>query len=68
MQIVSNRDNLHDMSNYVFLEKKYENFHKFVVCWISPEKGKGYGLILWLLLFYELDYFGCWFWFLELAS
>ena len=41
MQIVSNGDNLHEMSNLVFWEKNKKNI-KFVVCWISPESGKNY--------------------------
>ena len=35
MQIVSNTDNLHEMSNPVF----YEKYHQFVMSWISPESG-----------------------------
>ena len=40
MQIVSNGDNLHEMSNPNLWEKQ-EKIHKLVVCWISPESGKG---------------------------
>ena len=39
MQIVSIGDNLHEMSNPVFWEKKEKN-HQFVVCWICPEHAK----------------------------
>ena len=39
MQIVSNiGDNLHKMSNAIFWEK-WEKYHQFVICWISPESG-----------------------------
>ena len=40
MQIVSYGDNLHEMSDPVFgkIKKKY---CQFVVCWTSPESGKG---------------------------
>ena len=37
MQIVSNGDNWHEMSNPVFSEK----YNLFVACWISSESGKG---------------------------
>ena len=40
MQIVSNGDNLNEMSNPVFCEK-YDTYHQFVVSCISPENGKG---------------------------
>ena len=40
MQIISNGDNLHEMSNPVFWENK-KKYRLFVVCWISPESGKG---------------------------
>ena len=46
MQIVSNGDNMHEMSNSIFWGKK--KIHQFVVCWISPENGKGKALeLLW---------------------
>ena len=32
--------NLHEMSYPVYWEKK-EKYHQFVVCWMSPESGKG---------------------------
>ena len=32
-------DNLHEMSNPVFFEKRKEKCHQSVVCWISPESG-----------------------------
>ena len=42
MQIVSNRDNLHEISNPVFWEKKKsEKYNQLAVCWIIPENGKG---------------------------
>ena len=41
MQIVSTGDNLHEMLNPVFWEKKKEKYRLLVVCWISPESGKG---------------------------
>ena len=37
MQIISNEDILHEMSNSVFLEKR----DQFIVCWISPQSCKG---------------------------
>ena len=37
MQIVSNEDNLHEMSNPVF----WEEYHQYVVCWISPVNYNG---------------------------
>ena len=37
MRIVSNEDNLHEMSNHVFWGK----YQQFVVCWISQESCKG---------------------------
>ena len=40
MQIVFNGDNLHEMSSTVFWEKQ-EKYHQIVICWISPESGKG---------------------------
>ena len=40
MQIVPNGDSLHEMSKPVPWEKE-EKYHQFVVCWISPESGKG---------------------------
>ena len=40
MQIVSSGDNLHEMSNPVFWEKK-EKYRQFVVCWIRRECGNG---------------------------
>ena len=40
MKIVSNGDNVHDMSNPVFWEK-LEIIKQFIVCWISAESGKG---------------------------
>ena len=41
MQIVSNEDNLHEMSNPVFLGKKgKKNVITVFVCWISPESDK----------------------------
>ena len=39
MQIVSIEDNLHEMSNPVFW-KKEEQYHQFVIYWISLESGK----------------------------
>ena len=39
MQIVSNTDNLHEMSNPVICEK-WKEYHQFIVFWISPESGK----------------------------
>ena len=39
MQIVSNGDNLHEMSSPVFWEKNKKNITNFVVCWISQESG-----------------------------
>ena len=36
MQIVSNGDNLYEMSNPVFWEK-----YQFVICWIHPQSGEG---------------------------
>ena len=42
MQIVSLGDNLHEMSNPVFLgKKKKEKYHQFSICWISLESDKG---------------------------
>ena len=43
MQIVSNGDNMHEMSNPVFWRKKeYEKKHQhFVVCGSSLERGNG---------------------------
>ena len=39
---ISIGDNLHEISNPVFREKKKKKKnHQFVVCWISPETGKG---------------------------
>ena len=35
-QIVSNRDNLHEILN----PGLWEIYHQFVVCWISPESGR----------------------------
>ena len=40
MQIVSNGDNLHEMSNPIFREKK-EKYHQFIICCISPDCTKG---------------------------
>ena len=40
MQTVSNGDSLHEISNHIFWEKE-ENYNQFVICWISPESGKG---------------------------
>ena len=37
MQVISNEDILHEMSNSIFLEK----CDQFVVCWISPQSCKG---------------------------
>ena len=37
MQIVSSGNNLHEMSNPVFLEKNKKKCHQCVICWISPE-------------------------------
>ena len=37
--IVSNGDNLNEMSNPVFLEK-YKKYRQFVICWICPYSGK----------------------------
>ena len=37
MQIVSDGDNLHEMLNSVF----WENYHQIIVCWMSPDSGKG---------------------------
>ena len=52
MQIVSNGDNLHEMSNPVLGDNLHEmsnpvfwenleTYHQFVVCWISLDIGKG---------------------------
>ena len=42
MQIVSSGDNLHEMSELIFWKKKNNNKkYQFVICWISPECGKG---------------------------
>ena len=41
MQIVSDENNLYEMSN-LFSGKKKEKYHQFVVCWISTESNKGY--------------------------
>ena len=40
MQIVSNGENLHEISNPVFWEKD-EKYHQCVVCWIRPDSGEG---------------------------
>ena len=40
MQIVSNGDNLHEISDLVFWEK-LEKYHQFVDCCINQESGKG---------------------------
>ena len=40
MQIVPIGENLHEMLKPIFWEK-LENYHKFVICWISQESGKG---------------------------
>ena len=40
MQIVSNGDSLHEMSNPIFWEK-IRKYYQFVVCWICAESGKG---------------------------
>ena len=43
MHIVSTGDSLHEMSNPAFCKKqKQENYHQFVVCWISCKSGLGY--------------------------
>ena len=52
MQIVSNGDNLHEMSNPVFLEKQ-EKRHQSVVCWFSPGIVKAIKVIDW----YDLPLF-----------
>ena len=39
MQIVSTWDNLHEMSNPAFREKR-EKYNQFVVCCINPESSK----------------------------
>ena len=39
MQIVSFGDNLHEVSDPIFLEKK-EKYQQFVVCSIRPLRGK----------------------------
>ena len=39
MQIVSFGDNLHEVSDSIFLEKK-EKYQQFVVCSIRPLRGK----------------------------
>ena len=39
MQIVSNGDNLHEMSN-LFSVKNEKKKYQFVVCWICPERSK----------------------------
>ena len=36
MQIVSNGDNMLEISNSVFWEKQ-EKYYQFVVCWNNPE-------------------------------
>ena len=40
MQIASIWDNLHELSNSVIWENKKKK-HILIVCWISPESGKG---------------------------
>ena len=40
MQIVSIGDNLHEISEPIFLEK-YEKYHQFGICWICLESGNG---------------------------
>ena len=47
MQIVSNGDSLHEMSDPVFWEK-YEKY-QFVICWISPKSEKGWKKFLFTL-------------------
>ena len=44
MQIVSNGGSLNEMSYPVFWENK-KKYHQFVVCWTSPESGKGYATL-----------------------
>ena len=41
VSIFSKGDTLHEMSNSVFGEKQEKKYDQFVVCWISPESGKG---------------------------
>ena len=41
MQIVSNGDNLLEISNPVFWGKNKKKCHQYVICKISPDSGKG---------------------------
>ena len=41
MQIVSDGDNLHDMSKPIFLKKKKKKKENIVICWICQESGNG---------------------------
>ena len=75
MQIVSNGDNLHEISKSVFWENK-KKYHQFFACWISPESGKGYTFVteftecllespeyeLFLLWSFEIDDCVCFSW------
>ena len=52
MQIVSNGDNLYEISIPVFWKKKNnkkkKKYHQFVVVWISRESGKGQAISIFI--------------------